>query len=56
MDSNSEGKHLVADGTWQRCTATNKGLRNDDGSYMLCLDGPVPYGLFRNWTDDRDIG
>src|SRR6476620_4351975 len=51
----SEGKQLVADGNWQRCTATNKRHRNSSGSYLLCEDGPLPFGLFRNWTDGKDV-
>jgi phage/plasmid primase-like uncharacterized protein len=47
------GKQLVADGEWQRCTATNKSQRNSDGSYRLQLDGAAPWGLVHNWTDGK---
>ena len=48
----SEGKSLVADGNWPRCNANSK---QNDGSYKLVSDGPVPWGLFRNWTDGKDV-
>jgi phage/plasmid primase-like uncharacterized protein/predicted transcriptional regulator len=51
----SDGKHLITDGEWQRCDATNKPNGKNDGSYKLCLDGPVPWGLFRNWTDGKGV-
>jgi putative DNA primase/helicase len=51
----SEGQQLVADGRWHRCDATNNGDGKNDGSYKLCLDGPAPWGLFRNWTDGKDV-
>ena len=51
----ADGKNLIDDSQWHRCTATNKGGRNNDGAYKLCLDGPVPWGLYRNWTDGGDV-
>jgi phage/plasmid primase-like uncharacterized protein len=49
------GKQLIADGQWHRCDATNKRDGRDDGSYVLHVDGPVPWGLYRNWTDGKDL-
>jgi putative DNA primase/helicase len=51
----SDGCELVADGEWQRCDATNKINGKKSGSYKLCLDGPLPWGLYRNWTDGKDV-
>jgi phage/plasmid primase-like uncharacterized protein len=49
------GKQLVADGQWHRCDATNKpSTGKNDGSYVLHLDGPAPYGFYRNWIDGKD--
>jgi Protein of unknown function (DUF3631) len=45
---------LVANGTWQRCTALNKSDDNDDGSYLAIFDELVPWGFYRNWTDGED--
>ncbi len=45
-------KSLVSDGRWHRCNASNK---PDDGTYKLDLDAPVPWGLYRNWTDGRGV-
>jgi putative DNA primase/helicase len=46
------GKDLIADGQWHRCN-TPKGEGN--GSYLLVVDGPVPFGHYRNWQDGRDV-
>jgi phage/plasmid primase-like uncharacterized protein len=47
---------LVADGQWHCCDVISKGRGGrNDGSYKLCLDGPAPFGLFRNWTDGEDV-
>lgn len=51
----SDGKSLVADGNWHRCNANNKPEKNDHGAYKLCVDGPTPWGLFRNWTDGQGV-
>lgn len=48
------GKQLIADGQWHRCDVTNKTHGNNDGSYVLYTDGPVPWGLYQNWTDGKD--
>jgi phage/plasmid primase-like uncharacterized protein len=50
----ADRKQLIADGQWHRCTATNKSSPNTDGTYRLCLNGPAPWGLYRNWTDGKD--
>jgi putative DNA primase/helicase len=49
------GKSLVGDEQWHRCDVTNISHGNNDGSYKLCLDGPAPWGLFRNWTDGKGV-
>jgi putative DNA primase/helicase len=49
------GKQLVADGEWHRCDVTNKPDGKGDGSYKLCLDGRVPFGFYRNWTDGKGV-
>lgn len=50
-----EGKQLIADGEWHRCAVINKPSSNSDGSYKLHTDGPVPWGLYRNWTDGKGV-
>jgi phage/plasmid primase-like uncharacterized protein len=49
------GRQLVADGQWHRCNVANKSDGKGDGSYKLCLDGRVPFGFYRNWTDGKDV-
>jgi phage/plasmid primase-like uncharacterized protein len=51
----SRGKQLVSDGQWQRCDVIDKKPGNNDGSYKLCVDGPAPWGLLKNWTDGKEI-
>jgi phage/plasmid primase-like uncharacterized protein len=49
-------KDFVADGNWHRCDVLSNGSRGkDDGTYLLTLDGRIPWGLFRNWTDGRGV-
>src|SRR5262245_61562082 len=49
------GKQLVANGDWQRCDVSNKPNGKNDGSYLLNLDGRVPFGFYRNWCDGKDV-
>jgi putative DNA primase/helicase len=48
-----DGEALEADGQWHRCDATNKVNGAKDGSYLLRIDGPRPFGVYRNWTDGK---
>jgi phage/plasmid primase-like uncharacterized protein len=47
------GKQPTADGGWHRCSVLNKPGRNTDGSYLLDMMGPAPWGLYKNWTDGQ---
>jgi putative DNA primase/helicase len=49
------GKRLIADGQWHRCDVIDKPSGKNDGCYVLHLDGPAPWGLYRNWTDGQDL-
>lgn len=44
---------VIADGEWHRCNAMNVTNGKNDGSYKLCLDGPVPWGFYHNFTDGQ---
>jgi putative DNA primase/helicase len=51
----SRGDGLIADGEIHRCDVAGKGNSGrGDGSYVLHLDGLIPYGGFQNWTNGRD--
>jgi phage/plasmid primase-like uncharacterized protein len=47
------GQQPTADGGWHRCSVLNKPGRNTDGSYLLDMNGPAPWGLYKNWTDGK---
>src|SRR5262249_53866720 len=51
----ASGRQLIANGEWQRCDVSNKPHGKNDGSYLLNLDGRIPFGFYRNWTDGRDV-
>jgi phage/plasmid primase-like uncharacterized protein len=49
-----DNKQMLADGEWHRCNATNVQRGKGDGTYKIRLH-PVPFALFRNWTDGKDV-